>query len=64
MHTRLQSQLQDCLNQENVLEWMVRGQMVLVMKDPQKGAENSNCRPIACLPMMWKLLTISALGSE
>ena len=26
-------------------------------KDPQQGTEVSNYRPIACLPMMWKLLT-------
>ena len=39
LHTRLKSQLKDCLNQGNVPEWMVRGQMELVMKDPQKGTE-------------------------
>ena len=30
---------------------------MLVMKDPQKGTEVTNYRPIACLAMMWKLLT-------
>ena len=40
-----------------VLEWMVRGRTVLIQKDTAKGAQASNYRPIACLPMMWKLLT-------
>ena len=30
---------------------------MLVMKDPQKGTEVTNYRPIACLAVMWKLLT-------
>lgn len=29
---------------------------MLVMKDPQKGTEVSNYQPIACLPMMPKLM--------
>ena len=36
---------------------MVRGRTVLKQKDPAKGAQASNYRPIACLPMMWKFLT-------
>ena len=36
---------------------MVKGRTGLVMKDPQKGTEVTNYRSIACLPMMWKLLT-------
>ena len=43
--------------QGNVPEWMVRGRTVLIQKDPAKGAQASNYRPITCLPMMWKLLT-------
>ena len=27
------------------------------MKDKSKGTVVGNCRPIACLPLMWKLLT-------
>ena len=30
---------------------------MLIQKDPAKGNRASNCRPIICLPMMWKLLT-------
>ena len=36
---------------------MVRGRIVLIQKDTGKVAQASNYRPIACLPMMWKLLT-------
>ena len=35
----------------------VRGRTVFIQKDTAKGAQSSNNRPIACLPMMWKLLT-------
>ena len=37
--------------------WMVKGRMVLIQKDRAKGTVASNYRPIACLPIMWKLLT-------
>ena len=36
---------------------MTTGKTVLCLKDPEKGALVSNFRPIACLPLMWKLLT-------
>ena len=37
--------------------WMTHGRTVLIMKDPQKGSEVSNYRPIKCLPLFWKLFT-------
>ena len=36
---------------------MVRGRTVLIQKDPTKGIQANNYRLIACLPIMWKLLT-------
>ncbi|XP_037776982.1 uncharacterized protein LOC119573954 [Penaeus monodon] len=57
LHPRLQLHLQDCVRQENVPEWMVKGRTVLIQKDPSKGTQANNYRPIACLPIMWKLLT-------
>lgn len=36
---------------------MTVGVTTLIMKDKEKGNIPSNYRPIACLPMMWKLLT-------
>ena len=57
LYSRLQECLQDCMCQGNIPEWMVRGRTVLIQKDPARGAQASSYRPIACLPMMWKLLT-------
>ena len=36
---------------------MVTSRTVLIQKDPSKGNNASNYRPIACLPLLWKLLT-------
>ena len=41
----------------NVPDWMIEGRTTLLMKDPTKGSEVSNYRPIACLNFLWKLLT-------
>ena len=49
--TELHSRFQECL------QVMVRGRTVLIQKDTAKGAQARKYRPIACLPMMWKLLT-------
>ena len=51
------TKLQLCLTNGKVPLWMVKGRTVLIQKDPQKGNVASNYRPIACLPIMWKLLT-------
>ena len=49
--------LQDVVASGRVPAWMVKGRTVLIQKDPAKGKAVSNYRPIACLPLMWKLLT-------
>ena len=36
---------------------MVEGRTVLIQKDPNKGNAVGNYRPIACLNLLWKLLT-------
>ena len=56
-HRRIANQLQSCLDNGNMPEWMTKGRTVLIMKDPEKGATAENYRPITCLPVMWKLLT-------
>ena len=63
LHARLQECLQDYVCQEKVPELMVRGNTVLIQKDTAKGAEANNYRPIACVPMMWKLL-IGVMGEK
>ena len=37
--------------------WLVEGRTFLVMKDSKNGTEVENYRPIACLNLIWKLLT-------
>ena len=36
---------------------MTKGKTTLIQKDPEKRNVASNYRSIACLPLMWKLLT-------
>ena len=57
LHGVITESLQDCLDSGSVSDWMVKGRTVLVQKDSCKGKVASNYRPIACLPLMWKLLT-------
>ncbi|MGY8822311.1 MAG: RNA-directed DNA polymerase, partial [Pseudomonadales bacterium] len=57
LHKPIANALQRCIVEGNVPEWMVTGRTVLIQKDPAKGTEASNYRPIACLPLMWKLLS-------
>ena len=57
LHDRLVKHLQACLNTGIVPSWMTKGRTVLIMKDCKKGGVTGNYRPIACLLIMWKLLT-------
>ena len=57
VHPAITKVLEKCLVEGTVPEWMVKGRTVLIQKDPAKGTVASNYRPIACLPLMWKLMT-------
>ena len=57
LHKPIVRALQMALLEGNVPEWMVTGKTALIQKDPAKGTNVSNYRPIACLPLMWKLLS-------
>ena len=57
LHDKLTKNLQDCMTTGETPEWLTKGKTALVQKDPAKGNIASNYRPIACLPLMWKLLT-------
>ena len=57
LHAAMAGKLQLCLEAGKVPLWMVKGRTVLIQKDPAKGTVASNYRPIACLPIMWKLFT-------
>ena len=45
-----------CLDSGFVPSWLTRGKTSLLQKDKSKGNIAINYRPIACLPVMWKLL--------
>ena len=57
LHLAITDALKECVERGEVPGWMVKGRTVLIQKDPVKGNVESNYRPIACLPLMWKLLT-------
>ena len=47
-----------CLQDAQVPAWMTKGKTTLIEKEPIKGTGPNNYRPITCLPMMWKILSI------
>ena len=57
LHTRIGNCLNSCLLSGKVPNWMVEGRTTLIMKDKTKGPVVGNYRPIACLNLLWKLLT-------
>ena len=58
LHSRLTEHLHTCIVEGDVPTWMTKGRTTLIQKDPEKGNAANNYRPIVCLPLMWKLLTI------
>ena len=54
---RLAPEMNRCLQDAQVLDWMTKGKTTLIQKDPNKGTAPNNYRPITCLPVMWKILT-------
>ena len=57
LHPKLEQHLQECVNTGQVPTRMTEGRTVFIMKDKSKGTVVGNYRQIACLPLMWKLLT-------
>ena len=57
IHGRLALEMNRCLQDAHVPEWMTKGKTTLIQKDPSKGTPPNNYRLITCLPMMWKILT-------
>ena len=37
--------------------WLTKGRTILIQKDKEKFKAASNYRPVACLPLVWKLST-------
>ena len=57
IHDRLALEMNRCLQDAQVPEWMTKGNTTLIQKDPSKGTTPNNYRLMTCLPMMWKILT-------
>ena len=57
IHDRLALEMNRCLQDAQVPDWMTKGKTTLIQKDPNNGTAPNNYRPINCLPMMWKILT-------
>ena len=57
IHDRLALEMNRCLQDAQVSDWMSKGQIKLIQEEPSKGTAPNNYRPITCLPMMWKILT-------
>ena len=53
VHNRLALEMNRCLQDAQVPDWMTKGKTTLIQKDPSKGTAPNNY----CLPMMWKILT-------
>ena len=54
---KVRLQLKECLDSGFVPSWFTRGRTSLLRKNKSRGNIASDYRPIACLPLMWKLLT-------
>ena len=57
VHEVLATVLNEYLKVGDVPGWLVEGRTILVMKDSKKDTEMVDYRPIACLNLIWKLLT-------
>ena len=57
LHNGIAISLNECIQTGRIPEWMVEGKTTLIMKDRSKGSLVGNYRPIACLNLLWKLLT-------
>ena len=57
VHQTMADILNNELQSASIPDWMVESQTVLIQKDPTKGNTVGNYRPIACLKLLWKILT-------
>ena len=57
IHDRRALEMNRCLQDAQVPDWMTKGKTTLIQKDPNKGTVPNNYRPITCLLVMWKILT-------
>ena len=63
IHDRPVLEMDRCLKDAQVHDWMTKGKTTLIQKNPSKGTAPNNYKPITCLPIMWKILT-AQIGEE
>ena len=56
IHDRLALEMNRCLQNAQVPDWMTIWKTTLIQKDPSKGTASNNYRPITCLPILRKIL--------
>ena len=56
IHDGLAIEINWCLQETDILEWMAKGKLIQIQKDPQKGTASKNYRPITRLSMMRSIL--------
>ena len=59
IHDRRAIEMNRCLQEADIPEWMTKGKIILIQEDPPKenAPSPNNYRPTTCLPIMWKILT-------
>ena len=57
LHQTIADILNNELQSPSIIEWMMESRTVLIQKNPTKGNAVGNYRPLACLNLLWKLLT-------
>ena len=57
VHEVLATVLNECIEVGDVPGWFVKGRTIVATKNSKKGTDVVNYRPIACLNLIWKLLT-------
>ena len=49
--------MNNCIQKTEIPEWVTKGKTTLIQNNQLKGTAPTKCRPIRCLPMIWKRLT-------
>ena len=58
IHDGLALEMNRCLQRAHVPKWMTKRMITLIQKDPSKGTTPNNFRPLTCLRMILKILTV------
>ena len=58
LHERIANQMDNIISKgDDIPKWKTFDMTVLCQKNPSKGNDFDDYRPISCFPIMWKLMT-------